>query len=237
MVFIKGHIPSKKTRLKISLSNKGKSPWNKIKRKPKRCKGCNKLFTVPKNRPHNALTCSKDCQYLVMTRRKPWNKDKKTNIVPKTAFKKGYVPWNKGLSKEDPRILKMIETRRKTDSYKQSEKSKKKIRKARAMQKFPFNDTKIEVILQKALQEEKIKYETQKYSLPGTPDIFIKPNVCIFADGDYWHNRPGEQKKDKRINKQLKDMDYIVLRFWEHEILTNINNCIKRIKHEKRKRI
>ncbi len=113
---------------------------------------------------------------------------------------------------------------------KHTEEAKKKIRKARAKQKFPFNDTKIEVILQKALDKENIRYTKQKYSLPGTPDIFIEPNICIFADGDYWHNLPGRIKRDKYINKQLKEMNYIVLRFWEHEILSNVDECLKTIK-------
>ena len=92
-------------------------------------------------------------------------------------------------------------------------------------------------MLQKQLTKAKIKHSTQKYTLPGTPDIFIEPNICIFADGDYWHTRPGEQEKDKKINKQLKKMGYIVFRFWEHTIHNNaeecINKIIKNIRYEK----
>jgi len=31
----------------------------------------------------------------------PWNKDKKTGLVPKSAFKKGVTPWNKGIKQKD----------------------------------------------------------------------------------------------------------------------------------------
>ena len=231
MVYIKGHTHSKKTRLKISLSKKGKEPWNKVKRILVSCPYCKKTFQTAEKGASKRKHCSKECTYLIRIGNwKPWNKNKKTGIRPKTTFKKGYTPWNKGLTKEDPRILKTIETRRKTDNYKHTEKTKRKIRKARAKQPNMFNNTKIEVALQKALTKEKIKYETQKHILPGTPDIFIEPNICIFADGDYWHNLLGAQEKDERINKQLKENGYIVLRFWEHEILTDIHKCIIKIK-------
>lgn len=42
--------------------------------------------------------------------RKVWNKGKETGIIPKTAFKKGMVPWNKGLSAEnDERVRRFVE--------------------------------------------------------------------------------------------------------------------------------
>ncbi len=222
---------------------KGHIPWNKLKRTTRKCPICSKIYDIPIKKSVGAgyrKYCSRECDNKSRLGKKPWNKNKKTGIVPKTAFKKRQTPWNKGLTKEDPRIRKMVETRRKTDNFKHTEKSKLKIRKARAKQKFPFNNTKIEVILQKRLTRAKIKYTTQKYSLPGTPDIFIKPNICIFCDGDYWHNRPGTQEKDEIKNKELRKQNYIVLRFWEHEIHNNIEECInkiiKKMKYEKQKR-
>ena len=42
----------------------------------------------------------------------PWNKDKKTGLIPKTAFKKGQKPWNDGLNKEtNPSLRKLSDDR------------------------------------------------------------------------------------------------------------------------------
>ena len=64
-----------------------------------------------------------------------------------------------------------------------------KLRQKRLHQIFPKKDTKIEIILQKELTKRDIPFVTHK-ALFGQPDIFIEPNICVFADGDYWHNYP-----------------------------------------------
>jgi len=68
--------------------------------------------------------------------------------------------------------------------------------------------------------------------VPQSPLFFIEPNICIFADGDYWHNRPEAIERDKLVNKELINKGYKVLRFWENEIRSNIDNCANRIKTE-----
>jgi hypothetical protein len=50
-------------------------------------------------------------------------------------------------------------------------------------------DTSIEIILQNILKDNGIAFIKHK-SIFGQPDIFINPNICIFCDGDYWHNFP-----------------------------------------------
>jgi hypothetical protein len=45
-------------------------------------------------------------------------------------------------------------------------------------------NTSIETKLQNWLKDQKISFETH-YPVIGHPDIFIKPNICIFADGCY----------------------------------------------------
>ena len=59
----------------------------------------------------------------------------------------------------------------------------------------------------------------------------MDPNICIFADGDYWHSDgfPETRKRDKIVNKELKKQGYKVLRFWEHEIKKNVDFCINKI--------
>ena len=103
------------------------------------------------------------------------------------------------------------------------------MRNSRLKQVFPVKDTKIELIIQKTLTEENIKFTTHKPIL-GQPDIFIEPNICIFADGEYWHNLPGAQEKDKKINKKLEENGFKILRFWEKDINTNIKECIQKIR-------
>ena len=49
-------------------------------------------------------------------------------------------------------------------------------------------------------------------------DGFVEPNFVFFADGDYWHNRLDAHEKDAKVNTKLISKDYVVLRFWEHEI-------------------
>ena len=167
-----------------------------------------------------------------------WNKDKKMSPEFKQKdseamikyYADGGEPWNKG----------------KTGVY--SENALEKMRKARLKQVFPLTDTKIEKILQKRLREKGIKFEKHK-SILGQPDIFIEQNICIFADGDYWHGNPmvfspndeitssgGRKKvweiweKDEKINQKLIQKGYKVLRLWEEEIKNNPEKCLQKIK-------
>jgi len=37
--------------------------------------------------------------------------------------------------------------------------------------------------------------------------------------------------KDKQVNEELRNMGWIVIRFWEkHEVLKNINECVLEVK-------
>lgn len=112
-----------------------------------------------------------------------------------------------------------------------------KIKENRMKQKNIYRNTTIEIKIQNELKKENIKFETNK-SIFGQPDIFIKPNICIFCDGCYWHSCkihfPNSKysfriEKDKDVNKKLKIEGYAVLRFWEHEINTNLKKCVDKI--------
>lgn len=99
---------------------------------------------------------------------------------------------------------------------------------------FPYTDTSIEVALQDALRKENIEFETQKpirvCNVFTTSDIFIKPNICIFADGNYWHNYPDGTERDKQVNIALEKNDYKVLRFWEKDINRDIKRCVNEVR-------
>jgi DNA mismatch endonuclease (patch repair protein) len=99
---------------------------------------------------------------------------------------------------------------------------------ARPIQSFKFSDTDIELAIQKILTENRIGFETQAHVF-GRPDVFIKPNICIFCDGDYWHRLPRALIRDKEVNECLTQNGFIVLRFWEKEIKKDVNSCFQRI--------
>ena len=92
-------------------------------------------------------------------------------------------------------------------------------------------ETSIEKKLAQMLDELKVKYIRHKNIGRLTiPDFFVEPSTCIYADGDYWHNRPEVKERDIRINKELKRKGYIILRFWETDINNNTKQIIREIK-------
>jgi len=105
---------------------------------------------------------------------------------------------------------------------------KTKMRAKRLLEVFPRKDSTIEVALQQALTAHGIVFETHK-PLFGQPDIFIAPTLCIFADGDYWHNLPKVKARDPLVNTHLHEHGYIVLRFPEYVIRKNLDSCIQAI--------
>jgi very-short-patch-repair endonuclease len=123
------------------------------------------------------------------------------------------------------------EWKRKISESHKREEIREKLREYRLKQVIPVRDTSIEVALQNGLRERGIAFETHK-PIYGQPDIFIEPNICVFADGDYWHSLPHVIEKDARVNRVLTEQGYKVLRFWEHEINSNLDRCLDAIERE-----
>ena len=119
------------------------------------------------------------------------------------------------------------------------------------MQHIRSKDTKTEMLLRKTLWHKGIRYRKNYRILPGTPDIAItKYRIAIFVDGDFWHARghekdPGEQirtnqefwskklkrnvERDREVNETLLEQGWIVLRYWESDILKNLNEIVSEI--------
>jgi len=163
--------------------------------------------------------------------------------LSRTQFKKGQIPFNKGVSR---------------DKWMSAE-GEKIIRKAQQEAIFPFEDSEPEKMVQEALDKRGINYEKHITGLIGRPDIFIKPNLCLFVDGDFTHANPnstfadgrkkylpdtilriayknypakiaGEvREKDKRITKELEQQGFQVIRLWEADIRKNTDDCIMKI--------
>ena len=80
-------------------------------------------------------------------------------------------------------------------------------------------DTDIEKIIEQWLKDNNIKFEKQiRIGRYDVPDFFIKPNYCVYADGDYWHLKEKAKERDRRINDRLTKLGYVVIRLLGSEI-------------------
>jgi DNA mismatch endonuclease (patch repair protein) len=123
-----------------------------------------------------------------------------------------------------------------------------KERRSYNMSRIRSRDTKPEVRLRKALWREGYRYSL-KGKLPGRPDIVLKKyNLAVFVDGCFWHGCPthfrqpasnrafwsakisGNAARDRRNTKQLKDLGWTVLRFWEHDVRKKLPAVVRKIK-------
>jgi len=91
--------------------------------------------------------------------------------------------------------------------------------------------TDIELWLENTVKSLGYEYTTQKPYKFTVIDVFIEPNIALYADGCYWHSCPIHcpnslpkrhmQDADKRTTMILEDQGFKVVRFWEHEIKEN----------------
>ncbi|WP_267897865.1 very short patch repair endonuclease [[Ruminococcus] lactaris] len=118
------------------------------------------------------------------------------------------------------------------------------------MKNIRGKDTKIEVILRKALWNKGYRYRKNYKKLPGRPDIVLtKYKIAIFCDGEFFHGKDweilkprleksnnsefwiskisGNRERDNEINKKLLFMGWTVIRFWGNDIKKNPNECIR----------
>ncbi len=122
----------------------------------------------------------------------------------------------------------------------------------RNMSNIKSKDTKIELILRKALWAKGYRYRKNYKDLPGKPDIVLtKYNVVIFCDGEFFHGKDWDNLKaqlekgknsefwinkisknmqrDEEINKQLRYLGWTVIRLWGKDIEKNVDDCVKTI--------
>lgn len=118
------------------------------------------------------------------------------------------------------------------------------------MQQIKSADTKIELLLRKALWDRGYRYRKNYKLLPGKPDIVLtKYKIAIFCDGEFFHGKDWEvlrprleksnnsdfwinkisrnRERDDEINKQLLFQGWTVIRFWGNDIKKNLDDCVK----------
>lgn len=118
------------------------------------------------------------------------------------------------------------------------------------MRKIKSNNTSPEIKLRKALWNQGIRYRIKNKSILGKPDIAIKKyKLAVFVDGEFWHgfnwsekktkiksNRKywikkieGNMKRDERVNKELRENGWTVLRYWQNQIKNDLESCVAEI--------
>ena len=129
----------------------------------------------------------------------------------------------------------------------------------KTMRAIRSKKTKLEEIVSKELWNRGIRFRKNVNSLYGKPDIAIKKHrVVIFIDSCFWHgcelhcrlpksnkeywvkkiNR--NKQRDKEVTNYYQNLDWTILRIWEHELKENFQEVIDKIvmliEHIKHKR-
>jgi DNA mismatch endonuclease, patch repair protein len=116
------------------------------------------------------------------------------------------------------------------------------------MSRIRAKNTGPEAKIRKLLSAKRIRGYRLHYNLPGKPDIvFTKKKIAIFIDGCFWHKCPVDYQdpetrkefwmkkiqsnvdRDKKVNEQLKNDGWTVIRIWEHEIRKEPEKAVKKI--------
>lgn len=104
-----------------------------------------------------------------------------------------------------------------------------------------------ELRLMELMRAAKLRGWRRGSKLSGKPDfVFPKPRLAVFVDGCFWHGCPKHatfpatrrafwlkkfatnKTRDHRVNRELRQLGWRVLRIWEHE-LKHPTQCLTRI--------
>ena len=115
------------------------------------------------------------------------------------------------------------------------------------MSRIKGKDTGLEMRVRSALHRRGLRFRKHVKDLPGKPDVvFRKVRVAVFVDGDFWHgyrfptwedkvsdfwkkkiNR--NRERDAANHRKLRQMEWTVIRLWQHEVEADFDACIDRI--------
>jgi len=236
----------------ISEANKGRKAWNKnipCSEETKR-----KMSKFHKNKPKSeehkrkisiALQGEKSYWYnkhrSEETKRKVsvGNKGKKRS----EEHKRKYSESHKGELKSEKTKQKMSEKAiKRWESL--EERKRNSERQIKYLQNHPgsYKDTEPELKMKEILNELNIPFEHQFRLGNRLFDFHIlNTNILIEVDGDYWHGNPKiysklskrqEENKQRDIIKEqlVEENKYILLRFWQSDILKNKEKIIEDLK-------
>jgi DNA mismatch endonuclease (patch repair protein) len=122
------------------------------------------------------------------------------------------------------------------------------------MSRIKGKDTGLEVRVRSELHKRGLRFRKHVKELPGRPDIvFSRARVAVFIDGDFWHGYrfpawkdkvsdfwkkkiSENRERDKKNHRKLREMGWMVIRLWQHELKKDFSSCIEKIVASVRKK-
>ena len=123
------------------------------------------------------------------------------------------------------------------------------------MRKVRSRDTTPEVVFRKALWAHGLRYRTCRAPLAGKPDVVLaRARLVVFIDGDFWHGGQWRKRRLAALEDQfvktptrdywlgkirrnmqrdctatasLMEAGWRILRFWETQVLRQLDQCVE----------
>lgn len=106
-----------------------------------------------------------------------------------------------------------------------------------------------EIELRRALYQSGVRGWRCNYrGAPGRPDLaWPALQVAVFVDGAFWHGHPSRHKpgrsgeywdlkiagnvaRDRRVDAELRDADWEVVRVWDFEVRRSMDEAVGRVR-------
>jgi DNA mismatch endonuclease (patch repair protein) len=119
---------------------------------------------------------------------------------------------------------------------------------SKTMSRIRRRDTRPEKVMRQGVWARGLRgYRLDDGRLPGRPDLaWGRKKVAVFVDGAFWHGHPSaftpgksgaywDQKiarnmeRDREAEHALRELGWVVLRFWDFEIKSDFEGCVKQI--------
>ena len=123
-----------------------------------------------------------------------------------------------------------------------------KSKRSAVMRAIKGKNSKIEVLLRKALWKKGFRYRLNSPRYFGTPDIVLKKyRTVIFVDSCFWHGCArhfrlpavrvafwrdkiqANRARDRKVTLAYRRRGWTIFRFWEHDIKRDINKLVERL--------
>jgi len=116
------------------------------------------------------------------------------------------------------------------------------------MRRVRTRDTAPELALRRALWAAGLRgWRLHPRDLPGRPDlVFRRARLAVFVDGAFWHGHPDyyhgqsgafwdakiarNRARDEKVNHQLGELGWDLLRFWDFEVEKSVPECVERVR-------